>query len=131
MNDARLGIVRLPLPDGREVALQLTFARLDAVGHVGIMELFSTLSKGKVGSAHARARLLEVFSDGAVTEADIAAAPSTQFPISESIRALWAAWELAQYGPDGRPATDGAPNPPRRPLPTWWRTACARLFGRG
>lgn len=129
MNDARLGIVRLLLPDGREVALSLTFQRLDAVGPAGINELFQRVSKGKVGSALARAELLELFSDGAITVADVKDRP-VAFPVIETTQALWRAWEISQYGPDGRPAEDGPANPRNRP-PTWWGNAFKQLFGRG
>lgn len=130
MNDARLGIVHLPLPDGREVALQLTFARLDARGHTWFIDQLGALSKGKTGSTTARAELLEAFSDGVISAEDVQTAPASAYPIADTMRAVWAAWEIAQYGPDGRPAADGAANPPQR-RPTWWATAFGRLFGRG
>ena len=125
MNDARLGIVRLPLPDGRQVALQLTFTALDAKGHDWLLEQFKLLQKGRAGAQSAMGDLLEVMSAGAVTKADVLAAPVAAFPLSPTMRALWDAWELAQYGPAGRSAEAGSENPPRsRP------TLLRRIFGR-
>jgi len=125
MNDARLGIVRLPLPDGREVALQLTFAALDAKGHDWLLEQFKVLQKGRAGASSALGELLEVLSDGAITKADVLAAPAAAFPLSPSMKSCWDAWELAQYGPAGRSAEAGPANP-RQSRPTLLR----RLFGR-
>ena len=125
MNDARLGIVRLPLPDGREVALQLTFAALDAKGHDWLLDQFKALQKGRAGASSALGELLEVLSGGAVTKADVMAAPVAVFPLSVCMRSCWDAWELAQYGPAGRSAEAGPANP-QPPRPTLWR----RLFGR-
>lgn len=125
MNDARLGIVRLPLPDGREVALQLSFKALDSIGHIGVLERFKVLQKGRAGSQTAMAELLEVMSGGAITQADVSDAPVASYPTGVCLSALWAAWELAQYGPSGRPAADGDANPPMR-RPIRWST----LFGR-
>lgn len=114
MNDARLGIVRLPLPDGREVALQLTYHALDARGHGWLLEQFKTLQKGRAGAQAAMADLLEVMSHGAVTKADVMASPVAAFPLSPCMAALWSTWELAQYGPAGRSAEAGPENPPKR-----------------
>ena len=119
MNDSRLGIVRLPLPDGREVALQLTFAALDAKGHDWLLEQFKLLQKGRAGAQSAMGDLLEVMSAGAVTKADIMAAPVAAFPLSPCMKALWDCWELAQYGPAGRSAEAGPENPPRRRRTLW------------
>lgn len=113
MNDARLGIVLLPLPEGREVALSLTFERLDAVGPVGIGELLTRVSKGKAGSAQARAELLEAFSDGAISVADFRANPSA-YPVIATTKAIWQAWSIAQYGPDGRSGDEATANPQKR-----------------
>ena len=43
--DERLGIVRLPLPDGRAVPLQLTYAALDAKGHDWLLDQFKAMQK--------------------------------------------------------------------------------------
>lgn len=125
MNDARLGIVRLPLPDGRQVALQLTFAALDANGHDWLLDRFKVLQKGRAGTSSALGDLLEVLTAGAITKADVIVAPVAAFPLSPCMKACWDAWELAQYGPAGRSAEAGPANPPTR-RPTLWR----RLFGR-
>lgn len=130
MNDARLGIVRLPLPDGREVALQLTFQRLDAVGPSWFIEKLGVVSKAKAGANTALAELLEAFSDGVVTVDDVQSAPVGTYPLGTIQSAVFQAWAIAQYGPTGRPAEDGDANPRKRP-PTWWGSAFARLFGRG
>lgn len=125
MNDARLGIVRLPLPDGRQVALQLTFAALDAKGHDWLLDRFKVLQKGRAGASTALGDVLEVLTAGAITQADVLAAPVAAFPLSPCMKACWDAWELAQYGPSGRSAEAGPANPQKsRP------TLLKRLFGR-
>lgn len=125
MNDARLGIVRLSLPDERQVALQLTFAALDVKGHDWLLDRFKVLQKGRAGASSALGDLLEVLTAGAITRADVIAAPVAVFPLSPCMKACWDAWELAQYGPAGRSAEAGPANPQtRRP------TLLRRLFGR-
>lgn len=47
--DNRLGIVRLPLSDGRAIPLQLTYAALDAKGHDWLLDQFKAMQKGKPG----------------------------------------------------------------------------------
>lgn len=126
MNDARLGIVRLPLPDGREVALCLTFTALDALGHDGLLERFKLLQKGRAGAQTAMAELLEVMSAGAVSKTDVMEAPVAAFPLTPCMRALWAAWELAQYGPSGRSAEAGPENPLRSRRRTLWSMLSGR-----
>lgn len=125
MNDDRLGIVRLSLPDERQVALQLTFAALDAKGHDWLLDRFKVLQKGRAGASSALGDLLEVLTAGAITKADVIGAPVAMFPLSPCMKACWDAWELAQYGPAGRSAEAGPANPQTR-RPTLWR----RLFGR-
>lgn len=129
MNDARLGIVRLPLPDGRDVALQLTHAALDARGHGWIIERLEFLQAGKAGSRTALAELLEVFSSGALSKADVEGVDVAAYPIGICTKALWEAWQLAYWGPSGRPAEEGTANPRNR-RPTLWRRLFGRLFGR-
>src|SRR5690606_36358877 len=109
----------LPLPDGREVALQLTYLALDALGHDGMLERFRVLQKGRAGAQSAMGELLEVMSAGAVTKADVLAAPVAAFPLTPCMRALWDCWELAQYGPQGRSAEAGPENPQRRRRTLW------------
>jgi len=131
MNDARFGIVRLDLPDGRSVALQLTYAALDARGHQWMLDSFRAVQKGKPGSASALADLLEVLSGGAITAAEVNAAPAAAYPLGHAMKACWSAWEIAQYGPQGRPAEDGAENPPQSRRRTRWSTLFGRQRGRG
>ena len=123
--DERLGIVRLSLPDGRAVPLQLTYAALDAKGHDWLLEQFKAMQKGKPGASLAMAAALEVMSAGQVQAADVMTAPMAQYPMAECLKACWKAWELAQYGPSGRPASDGAENPQPSPRKTWW----GHIFG--
>lgn len=123
--DQRLGIVRLPLPNGREVALQVTYRDIDRHGPDWALERFKTIQKGKAGASTAMAELLELFSGGALTAEEIMSAPAAAYPMSPCLKSAWDAWSLAQYGPDGRSADDGDANPRKRPL-MWW----ARLTGR-
>lgn len=131
MNDARLGIVRLPLPDGRAVPLQLTYRALDAHGHDWLLEQFKIVQKGRAGSSTALGELLDLMSAGEIKAADVEAAPMAAYPLATCLKALWATWDLAQYGPQGRQADDGGENPPRSARPTWSRRIFGRLFGRG
>lgn len=125
MNDARLGIVRLELPDGRSVPLQLTYERLDARGHDWMLEQLKSVQKGRAASSTALAELVDVLSGGEITASAFTAAPMAEYPLATTLKAIWATWELAQYGPAGRPASDGAANP-RKPRQTLWSS----LFGR-
>lgn len=127
MRDARDGIVRLTLPDGRAVPLQLSYEALDARGHDWMLAQYRTVQKGKAGAQRAMAELLEVLSGGEVTADGIMAGPVHAYPLSASLKAAWAAWEIAQYGPSGRPAEDGDENPP---MPPRRRTLLSSLFGR-
>lgn len=126
MSDERLGIVRLALPDGRTVALQVTYEALDAIGYAGVIDLLKVVQKGRAGSQAAMAELLAVMSAGAISVDDVRSSPVAAFPTSVCLQALWDCWSLAQYGPDGRPAEDGAENPPKSRRPT----LLSRLFGR-
>lgn len=90
-----------------------------------MIERLETMAKGKAGAQTALAELLEVASGGAILSSEVMGAPLAAYPLSPSMKALWSAWEIAQYGPNGRPAKDGPENPPsRRP------TSLRRLFGR-
>ncbi len=124
--DERLGIVRLPLPDGRTVALQLTYAALDAKGHDWLLEQFKAMQKGRSGGSTALAEVLEVMSGGEIKAADVLAAPMAAYPLAHSLKACWQAWELAQYGPHGRSVEADTANPRKSARPTWLR----RIFGR-
>lgn len=129
--DERLGIVRLPLPDGRAIPLQLTYAALDAKGHDWLLDQFKAMQKGKPGASLAMAEALEIMSAGQLKAADVMAAPMAEYPMAECLRSCWRAWELAQHGPSGRPAEDGAENPRPSPRRTWWGRIFGRLSGRG
>lgn len=129
--DERLGIVRLPLPDGRSVPLQLTYAALDAKGHDWLLDQFKAMQKGKPGASLAMAEALEIMSAGQLKVADVMAAPMAEYPMAECLRSCWRAWELAQHGPSGRPAEDGSENPRLSPRKTWWGRIFGRLSGRG
>lgn len=126
MNDAREGIVPLNLPDGRAVPLQLTYAALDAKGHDWLLEQFKTMQKGRSGGSTALAEALEVMSAGQIKAADVLAAPMAAYPLAVCLKAVWTAWELAQYGPQGRSVEADTANPPKSARPTWLR----RIFWR-
>lgn len=121
--DVRQGIVRLPLPDGREIALQFTYARIDAKGHVWVADQFKAMAKGGKGSSAAIAGLLEVASGGEVSADAVVAAPMAEYPLQTVANALWSAWGLAKLGPSGEVADDGEAPLSRR------RTLWKRLFG--
>lgn len=123
--DERLGIVRLPLPDGREVALCLTYERLDTRGHAWVIEKLEALQKGKAGSAKALAELLELFSQDTVSVDDVVSGVPGAYPIGPCTVAIWSAWELAYHGPGGRPEKVDT-SVPRKRRPTLW----SRRFGR-
>lgn len=129
-SDERLGIVLLPLPDGREVALQLTYAALDAHGHDWLLEQFKAIQGGKTGAIRAMAEVLELLSAKAILADEVMAAPAAAYPMTECLRCAWKAWELAQFGPQGRPAVDGVGNPRPSPRPTWWGRIFRRRSGR-
>lgn len=130
MNDARLGIVRLELPDGRSIPLQLTYERLDARGHDWMLEQLKSVQKGRTASSTALAELVEVLSGGEITASAFTAAPMAEYPLASTLKAIWATWELAQYGPGGRPATEGAANP-RKPRQTWWKRLTGQPSAQG
>ena len=125
MNDAREGIVRLELPDGRSLALQLTYGRIDLKGHGWILERLEQVQRARGGSSRAVAELLETFTAGAVLADEIMAASAAAYPFGLCMPAIWKAWELAYYGPDGKPGSAATENPQkRRP------TLLGRLTGR-
>lgn len=125
MNDAREGIVRLELPDGRTLPLSVTYERLDQHGHGWVIERLEMLQKAKAGANRAVADLLELFTAGVLTADEIMAAPVTDHPLGPCTRAIWSAWELAFHGPAGRSGAE-APSDPQKRRPTLLR----RLFGR-
>ncbi|GAA0212437.1 hypothetical protein QOZ96_003602 [Brevundimonas nasdae] len=124
VSDDRLGIVRLHLPDGRSIPLQLTYAALDAHGYEWVMDRFKDLQKGRSGSSKAAGDLIELLSNGAVSSSEVLSAPAASYPLNATLKALWRAWEIGQYGPDGRSAEEGPANPRKSRRPTLW----ARLF---
>lgn len=123
--DERLGIVRLILPDGRAIPLQLTYAALDAKGHDWLLEQFKAMQKGRSGASTALAEALEVMSAGEIKAVDVLAAPMATYPLAHCLKASWKAWELAQYGPAGRSVEADTDNPQKSARPTWSR----RIFG--
>ena len=125
MNDARQGIVRLDLPDGRSLPLSVTHQRLDLHGHGWVIERLEVLQKAKAGSSQAKADLLDLFTMGAVTADEVMATPITDYPLGPCTKAIWAAWELAFHGPGGKPEKEPGSDPQKR-RPTLWE----RLFGR-
>lgn len=125
MSDAREGIVRLDLPDGRSIPLQMSYAAMDVRGHGWVIEQLETLQRAKAGSTRAIADLLEVFSAGEIVSEQVMAGSAATYPIGPCTRAIWSAWGLAFHGPAGRPAEDSEPDPQKAAPPTWWR----RLLG--
>lgn len=125
-NDAREGIVRLPLPDGRSVPLQLTYAAMDAKGHDWLLEQLKAVQQGRSGGSTALGEALEILSAGQITAADVLTAPMAAYPLADCLKAIWRAWELAQYGPRGRSVEADTANPRQSARPTWLR----RIFGR-
>lgn len=123
--DERLGIVRLSLPDGRAIPLQLTYAALDAKGHDWLLEQFKAMQRGRAGSSTAMAEALDVLSDGEISAAEVLAAPMAEYPLAVCLKAAWSAWELAQYGPAGRSVEADTATPQKSARPTWSR----RIFG--
>lgn len=105
-SDDRLGIVRLPLPDGREVVLQWTYAALDRIGHVWVSERFVIAAKGREGSLVAVAELLEAATNGGVKAEDVIKGGLAAYPLVPCSEALWRSWELAKFGPKGEVADD-------------------------
>lgn len=119
MNDSRLGIVRLPLPDGREVALRFTWARIDAVGREWIVQRFQDAIDGKAGCQGALVELLVLASGGELTAAAMLSDDEEPVPFEEAYRALEDAWLLARFGPTRK--APGQPENPRKSRLTWWR----------
>ena len=119
MNDARLGIVRLPLPDGRQVAIRFTWARIDAVGRDWIVERFQDVINGKPGCQAALVELLVLASGGELSASDMLSDEKEPLPFEEAYRALEDAWLLARFGPTRK--ASGQPENPRTNRLTWWR----------
>lgn len=91
--------------DGRVVQLCLTGRRLDTVGHRGIEELFAKATSGEPGALEAAAEMLEIFSGGEITQAEVMAAP---IRLDIAVAKLYEEWMLAQWGP------------PKGRLHRWW-----------
>lgn len=119
MNDARLGIVRLSLPDGREVALRFTWSRIDAVGRDWIVDRFQSVIGGKAGCQAALVELLVLASGGALTASDLLSEDIQPIPFEDGFKALEEAWLLARFGPSRK--ADGQPANPQMSRTTWWR----------
>ena len=119
MNDSRLGISRLPLHDGREVALRFTWSRIDAVGRDWIVERFQSVISGKPGCQAALVELLVLASGGVLTASDMLSEDIEPIPFEEGFKALEEAWLLARFGPSRK--ADGQPANPPKSRRTWWR----------
>lgn len=119
MNDARLGIARLPLPDGREVALRFTWSRIDAVGRDWIVERFQSIINGKPGCQAALVELLVLASGGVLSATDMLSEDIEPIPFEDGFHALEDAWLLARFGPSRK--ADGQPANPPKSRPIWWK----------
>lgn len=122
--DARLGIVRLSLPDGRAVPLRFSWDRIDAVGRAWIVERFEAVIAGGEGCQQALAELLVLASGDEVKAAEMFDTSASPMPFELVSAALLEAWHLARFGPNGK--ADGQPTNPQKSRPTWLR----RLFAR-
>lgn len=69
--DDRLGIARLQLHDGREVAIRFTWSRIDAVGRDWIVERMQAVVAGKAGCQGALTELLVLASGGVLRAEDL------------------------------------------------------------
>lgn len=114
MSDIREGVVRLSLPDGRSLALQLTYERIDAKGHGWVLERLDQAQRAKAGSSRAVSELLELLTGGAVLADEVMASSAAKYPLGRCMPAIWAAWELAYYGSDGKPEPAASENPQKR-----------------
>ena len=121
MRDARDGIVRLDLPDGRSVPLCLSYEALDKYGHQWVIDQLKVVQKGKAGAQKALAELLELLTGGDLTAEAVMTAPVQAYPLGHCLKAVIESWELAQYGPDGRSGEDAPANPQNRRLTLWAR----------
>ena len=119
MNDARLGIARLSLPDGREVALRFTWSRIDAVGRDWIVQRLQDVIAGKAGCQAALVELLVLASGGELKATDLLSDEQEGVAFEPAFRAIEDAFLLARFGPT-RKAT-GQPENPRKSRPTWLR----------
>lgn len=116
--DERLGIVRLPLPDGRMVPLRFTWPRIDAMGRSWIVESFAKMVKGEPGCQAAMADMLVLVSGGEIQPSDVLSNDQPVVGFEPAFKALEDAWLVARFGPTRRPAEDGSENP-RKTRPTW------------
>ena len=122
MNDERLGIVSLDLPDGRAAPLRFTWARIDAVGRDWIVTRLQSVIEGKQGCQAALAELIVLASGGAVTASDLFDEAQPVLPFEVSSDALLNAWALARFGPSrkatGQPL-DPQPSPKTQSNRRW------------
>lgn len=118
--DERIGIVRLPLPDGRTVPLRFTWSRIDAVGRDWIVDAFGKMVKGEPGCQAAMADMLILASGHEIKASDLLSEDGPVVGFEAAFKALEDAWAVARFGPTRRPAEDGAENP-RKSLRTWLR----------
>lgn len=129
MNDERLGIVRLELPDGRSVALRFTWSRIDAVGRDWIVQRFQDAIGGKAGCQAALVELLVLASGGEITATSLLSEEQEPLPFEAAYKSLEEAWLLARYGPSRK--ARGQPENPQKSPTTWWRRFLPLSSGQG
>ena len=127
VSDDRLGIARLPLHDGREVAIHFTWSRIDAVGRDWIVERMQAVVAGKAGCQGALTELLVLASGGILKAEELMSEDFGGLPYETAFTALEDAWTLARFGPTRK--ADGQPENPRKSHPTWWKRFWQRLSG--
>jgi len=118
-SDARMGIARLLLPDGQEVALRFTWSRIDAVGRDWIVDRLQTAITGKAGCQGALAELLVLASGGLLAASDLLSDGREPVPYEAAFKAVEDAWILARFGPARK--ADGQPGNPQKSRQTWWK----------
>lgn len=122
MNDERLGIVRLSLPDGRTVPLQFTWRAVDALGRGGVSELLEKAGSGEPGDMDAMARLIEASSSGRITRDELM---DGALPFNDAFVPVLRAWTLAARRP-----VNASENPLKRLLTLIsWRRLMRWLAG--
>lgn len=119
MQDERLGISRLSMPDGREVALQFTWARIDAVGREWIVTQLQAVMTGKPGCQAAMTELLVLASGGEIKASEVLTEDAPVVGFEEAYKAIEDAWLLARFGPTRK--ASGQPENPPKSRPIGWR----------
>jgi len=91
----RIPIVSIAL-DGRVVRLNPTWARIDKVGTRHIDDLFQIAAAGNVGGMAALAEILEIFTGGEITQAQVYdGGIAMDLTFSKALEA----WMMAKFGP--------------------------------